>query len=144
MQVLAELRASVARDLGSTGGDIGPLGALVQWLAETEVLASQWGVKLAAFPGSRARPEDVAALVPEPFREFVHRFSFFLASDLTEGRLVGTPGYALAAEFIKSRFERLGLSPAGPTAPSSRTSTWWLRRSAQTTVSRSSMPIRRR
>ncbi len=50
-QVLTELRASVARDMGSTGGDVGPLGALVQWLADTEVLASQWGVKLSAFPG---------------------------------------------------------------------------------------------
>jgi hypothetical protein len=50
-QVLTELRASVARDLGSTGGDIGPLGALVQWLADTEVLASQWGVRLSPFPG---------------------------------------------------------------------------------------------
>jgi hypothetical protein len=39
---------------------------------------------------------------------------FFLAHDLTQGRLVGTPGNALAAEFIKSRFERLGLVPAGP------------------------------
>lgn len=38
---------------------------------------------------------------------------YFLANDLTEGRLVGTRGYALAAEFVKSRFERLGLTPAG-------------------------------
>jgi hypothetical protein len=50
-QVLTELRASIARDLGSTGGDLGPLGALVQWLADTEVLGSHWGVKLSAFPG---------------------------------------------------------------------------------------------
>jgi hypothetical protein len=50
-QVLTELRASIARDMGSTAGDVGPLGALVQWLAETEVLASRWGVKLSAFPG---------------------------------------------------------------------------------------------
>jgi hypothetical protein len=51
VQVMTELRASVARDLGSTGGDIGPLGALVRWLADTEVLASRWGVPLAPFPG---------------------------------------------------------------------------------------------
>ena len=38
----------------------------------------------------------------------------FLAHDLTAGRLVGTPGNALAAEFVKSRFERLGLIPVGP------------------------------
>ena len=51
VRLLTELRASIARDMGSTGGDVGPLGALVQWLADTEVLASQWGVKLSAFPG---------------------------------------------------------------------------------------------
>ena len=50
-RVLTDLRASVARDLGSTSGDLGPLGALVQWLADTEVLASRWGVQLAPFPG---------------------------------------------------------------------------------------------
>jgi len=50
-RVLTDLRASVARDLGSTNGDLGPLGALVQWLADTEVLGSRWGVPLAAFPG---------------------------------------------------------------------------------------------
>lgn len=38
---------------------------------------------------------------------------FFLAHDLTRGRLVGTPEVELAAEFIKSRFERLGLTPGG-------------------------------
>ena len=37
----------------------------------------------------------------------------FLASDAMRGRLVGTPEDGLAAEFIKSRFERLGLRPAG-------------------------------
>jgi hypothetical protein len=50
-RVLTDLRASVARDLGSTNGDLGPLGALVQWLADTEVLGSRWGVRLSAFPG---------------------------------------------------------------------------------------------
>lgn len=51
VRVVTDLRASVARDLGSTNGDLGPLGALVQWLGDTEVLASRWGVPLAAFPG---------------------------------------------------------------------------------------------
>ncbi|WP_406830186.1 DUF4439 domain-containing protein [Pedococcus sp. KACC 23699] len=51
VKVLTDLRAAVARELGSTGGDRGPLGAVVQWLAETEVLASRWGVALAPFPG---------------------------------------------------------------------------------------------
>lgn len=39
---------------------------------------------------------------------------FFLAGDSMRGRLTGTPENLLAADFIKSRFERLGLKPAGP------------------------------
>jgi hypothetical protein len=39
---------------------------------------------------------------------------FFLASDAMQGRLADTPENRLAAEFIKSRFERMGLTPAGP------------------------------
>ncbi len=38
----------------------------------------------------------------------------FLASDGMRGRLAGTPEAALAGDWIKSRFERLGLRPAGP------------------------------
>jgi hypothetical protein len=37
---------------------------------------------------------------------------FFLAGDGMRGRLTGTPENALAGEFVKSRFERLGLKPA--------------------------------
>lgn len=39
---------------------------------------------------------------------------FFLASDAMDGRLTGTPGNQVAAEFVKARFQRLGLQPAGP------------------------------
>jgi Zn-dependent M28 family amino/carboxypeptidase len=39
---------------------------------------------------------------------------FFLAGDAMRGRLTNTPENRLAAEFIKSRFERMGLLPAGP------------------------------
>ena len=39
---------------------------------------------------------------------------YFLASDAMQGRLTATPGNRLAAEFIKSRFERMELKPAGP------------------------------
>ena len=38
---------------------------------------------------------------------------FFLAGDAFQGRLTGTPGNKLAAEFIASRFERLGLKTIG-------------------------------
>jgi hypothetical protein len=37
----------------------------------------------------------------------------FLSGDAMEGRLVGTPGIAKAAEFIAARFDSLGLEPAG-------------------------------
>lgn len=39
---------------------------------------------------------------------------FFLASDAMQGRLTDTGENRLAAEFIKSRFERMDLQPAGP------------------------------
>jgi hypothetical protein len=38
---------------------------------------------------------------------------FFLAGDGMRGRLTNTPENALAADWIKARFERLGLKPAG-------------------------------
>ena len=38
----------------------------------------------------------------------------FLASDLMQGRLTGTMGNQFAAEFIRARFERLGLKAMGP------------------------------
>ena len=47
-------------------------------------------------------------------REDLKADLFFLASDEMQGRLTGTRGNRLAAEFIKSRFQRLGLKPAGP------------------------------
>ncbi len=39
---------------------------------------------------------------------------FLLAGDGFRGRLTNTPENRLAGEFIKARFERLGLKPAGP------------------------------
>jgi hypothetical protein len=39
---------------------------------------------------------------------------FFLAGDGFKGRLVGTPENALAAQFVRSRFERAGLRPGAP------------------------------
>ncbi|MGZ6804307.1 MAG: DUF4439 domain-containing protein, partial [Nocardioidaceae bacterium] len=53
VQILTELRAANARDLGSAAGDPKPLASTVGWLGETEVLASRWGVPLSAFPGLR-------------------------------------------------------------------------------------------
>ena len=38
---------------------------------------------------------------------------FFLASDALQGRLTDTPENAIAADWVRSRFERLNLSPGG-------------------------------
>lgn len=38
----------------------------------------------------------------------------FLADDLLLGREPGTPGYDIAARFVATRFQALGLKPAGP------------------------------
>src|SRR6185369_17612707 len=39
---------------------------------------------------------------------------FFLAGDSLRGRLTDTEENRAAADFIRSRFERMGLKPAGP------------------------------
>jgi len=41
---------------------------------------------------------------------------YFLASDALQGRLTDTPGNRIAADYIASRFERMGLTPGGPDA----------------------------
>ncbi len=48
-------------------------------------------------------PEDLAGTLEQHVR--------YLASDSLEGRLVGTPGIELAAEYIADRFESVGLEP---------------------------------
>lgn len=53
LAVLTQLRSAVAADLAAAGAQAGPLGAVVQWLADTEVLASRWGIATSAFPGLR-------------------------------------------------------------------------------------------
>jgi hypothetical protein len=54
-----------------------------------------------------AAPADFS---PESFRSHVT----FLADDRLEGRDSGTRGYDLAALYVASRFEALGLKPGGP------------------------------
>jgi hypothetical protein len=39
---------------------------------------------------------------------------FFLAGDALQGRLTATPTNRLAGDYLRSRFERMGLKPAGP------------------------------
>ncbi len=54
---------------------------------------------------------------PAPFNQSIRKEDMkadlsLIASDRTRGRFVGTEEYAWTAEFIASRFERLGLKPA--------------------------------
>lgn len=63
-------------------------------------------------------PASVAAQETAPEIESIRREQlradlFFLAGDAMRGRLTDTPENSMAAEYIKSRFERLGLEPVG-------------------------------
>jgi hypothetical protein len=56
-----------------------------------------------------AADEAMAAIRPEALRGDMR----FLADDLLEGRGTGARGHEIAAKFIASSFERMGLEPAG-------------------------------
>lgn len=61
---------------------------------------------------------SIAAQQPAPGIDSIRKDEmradlFFLAGDSMRGRLTDTPENALAADWIASRFERLGLTPAG-------------------------------
>jgi hypothetical protein len=58
--------------------------------------------------------QDQAPFNDSIVKEDLRADLFFLASDGMQGRLTGTPESSLAAEYIKSRFERMGLKPVGP------------------------------
>jgi Zn-dependent M28 family amino/carboxypeptidase len=61
--------------------------------------------------GRAASPESRVARAVDP-RVFRARLEF-LADDALEGRAPGTRGGAIAAKYIATQFERLGLEPAG-------------------------------
>jgi hypothetical protein len=63
----------------------------------------------ALLAGQQAAPE-IASIRQEDLRADL----FFLAGDLMGGRLTGTLENRIAADFIKNRFQRLGLAPVGP------------------------------
>ena len=55
-------------------------------------------------------PEQLLQQIrPEAIRAHME----FLAEDLLEGRGTGTRGYQLAANYVRSQFEEMGLKPAG-------------------------------
>jgi len=80
----------------------------------------RWLVAIAALCTlSAARGQEKA--LPFPPAELLNRITpagiranmSYLADDLLEGRGTGTRGYSLAALYVRSRFEALGLKPAG-------------------------------
>ena len=67
---------------------------------------------LTLMPASGAA-QETAPEIESIRREQLRADLFFLAGDAMRGRLTDTPENSMAAEWIKSRFERLGLKPAG-------------------------------
>ena len=63
----------------------------------------------AAFPAGDAADQAMAAIHPEALRADIR----FLSDDLLEGRGTGTRGHLVAAKFMATQFEALGLQPAG-------------------------------
>jgi hypothetical protein len=53
--------------------------------------------------------EEISTIHPEATRANMR----FLADDLLEGRGTATRGHELAAKFMATRFEALGMGPAG-------------------------------
>ena len=46
-------------------------------------------------------------------QEILQAHQAFLADDLLQGRDAGSPGHEIAARYIASQFQALGLEPAG-------------------------------
>lgn len=66
---------------------------------------------MAATTSPAEEPPDAALAVITP--EAIRAHMRFLADDLLEGRGTGTRGYELAAHYVASQFEQMGLEPAG-------------------------------
>ena len=64
---------------------------------------------IAASLGAQQRAPEIESITARDMQADLT----FLASDSMAGRLTDTPQNAMAAEWIKSRFERLGLKPVG-------------------------------
>lgn len=75
--------------------------------------AGRWGaalIAMGAIAGQALAAEPaVPAFTPEAFRAHVA----FLSDDLLEGRDIGSRGHEIAARYVASRFEALGLKPGG-------------------------------
>lgn len=85
-----------------------PNGHVVLCIAALSIAASLWGA--ATLRGGHDPADEVLATIkPEAIRADMR----FLADDLLEGRGTGTRGHQIAAKFMASEFEAMGLEPAG-------------------------------
>ena len=81
---------------------------LALWMGALIVFAMLGGTRI-VLAGKDAADETSAAIRPEALRADMR----FLADDLLEGRGTGTRGHEIAAKFMASEFEAMGLEPAG-------------------------------
>jgi Zn-dependent M28 family amino/carboxypeptidase len=68
-------------------------------------------VSMSAIVNCFAQQPDATTLSPEAANWFAHLQ--FLAGDDLKGRLIGTPEYTQAAEYVANQFKQAGLKPAG-------------------------------
>ncbi|HEX9964191.1 MAG TPA: M28 family metallopeptidase [Allosphingosinicella sp.] len=74
---------------------------------------NSFALALLSFSLASPAPAQPAALSPDFTPESFRSHVTFLADDRLEGRDAGSRGYDLAALYVASRFEALGLRPAG-------------------------------
>lgn len=77
-------------------------------------MTSRISILLAVVLASSTDAQQRAPQIESIRRDEMKADLFFLASDGLQGRLTGTPENRVAGEWIRSRFERMGLKPAGP------------------------------
>ena len=76
-------------------------------------MKSKASLILIALFGLAFQGQEKAPLLDSIRKEAMRPEIFFLAGDAMQGRLTDTPGNFIAEEYIKSRFEAIGLKPAG-------------------------------
>jgi hypothetical protein len=81
------------------------------WIAKLSAAAALAGITACAPapPTASGAAPEIDSIRQEDMRADL----YFLASDAMNGRLAATGDAAVASEFIKARFQRLGLTPAG-------------------------------
>ncbi|HEX4543272.1 MAG TPA: M28 family metallopeptidase [Candidatus Acidoferrum sp.] len=81
---------------------------LALWIGALITIALLGGTQIVR-AGKDAADEALTTIQPEAIRADMR----FLADDLLEGRATGTRGHEIAAKFMASEFEAMGLEPAG-------------------------------